>query len=1060
MMKNNFRLVDRLKSMLFVSVLLLGFGFMNAQTKTITGTVTGEGYPLPAVSVLIKGSSSGTVSDFDGIFILEAEEGDVLVFDYVGFKSQEVVVGKENTINVSMKEDVSVLEEVVVVGYQKQKKIEVTGAISSVKGDELTKQAVGDPAEALQGKLAGVNIQASSGSPGARANVQIRGANSLNGSDSDFNNPNAALQNPLADGLSPLWVVDGLPVTGDPNLSPSEIESIEVLKDGASASIYGIRAAAGVILVTTKRGVKGKLKVDFNTYSSVNRLTRRVSVLNSSQALANDRNIIENTGGQVQTEGILTRNPNAFNFDTDWQDEILNQYAYSNNANLRFSGGVDFLNYSLNIDYLNQEGNIVNSNFERTNIKLNTGFNNGGKFNAFTSFSISNSNARVEPWRILYDALTAPSYIQGPGDLANANTISLDENSANTIAANNVIDKLRQENRRETLSGSLYGTFNYNWFEGFNTKLNLSFSRFDLKDRFFDPAFFFLGLDGGVNEGQIAQTIATLQERRGLGKTSLVEFFTEYEKDFSGHKLSGLVGVTSENRSWAQSGVSVRDFDTAGFPNINAAKDKSAVQASGNLTVNKLRSLVGNMGYGFKEKYLLRANVRRDQTSNFTAENRAETFGGISLGWVPSKESFIENSDFLSFIESLKFRASIGWVGNQNVEAFIANPGISSGTNIILGTRNVEVVGISRTQIGNLDLTWETSVSENLGVDLLLFGGAFNFTGELYRVEKDNLLFLANTALSSGFNPTFPSPTATVFSNVGALVNEGVELTAGYRDIKGKFQWNLSGTFTSNSNEITALAGTTSQINGGQPAPGTNQLQNFPVNFGREGFPVGSFFLLDSDGLIRNQTELDEYQLLGGAIPSNAKIGDLRFKDVDGDGSINVQNDRTFKGSSLPDFEIGLNYGMNYQNFDFSMQWFASFGAKIYNGPKALAYNAQNHTDLLFAYRADNQASEIPINRQRARPTNFLSITDQFIEDGDYIRLRNIQIGYNFPKETLKKANLSKLRIYLAASNVLTITDYTGFDPEVGGNGLFSRGIDRGYTPVTGSGRLGLELSF
>ncbi len=1054
MMNNNFRLVDHLKSMLLVSILLMSFSFASAQTKTISGTVTGGGVPLPAVSVSIKGKALGTVSDFDGLYSLEVDQGDVLVFSYIGFTTEEITVGESSKVDVDLQENVDDLEEVIVVGYQKQKKSELTGAISSIKGEELEKQAVGNFAEALQGQIAGVNIQASSGAPGAKINVQIRGANSLRDDENLESNPAAGISNPLLNSTGPLWVVDGVPLQRDPNLSPNEIQSVEVLKDAASTAIYGVRASAGVILVTTKRGKKGGTTVELNTYTSVRKITSKVPVLNTSESILVNFNFVQNNInlGDFAASGIFARNPRAAEFDTDWQDLVQNDNALAFNANARFSGGTENINYNLSLDYLDEEGVFINSSLERTNLRLNTTFRKN-KFSVFTNVNLSNSNILLEPWRLLYGAISTQSFEPNP---RGRSQISASRDTSNRLIQGNLFSALQQRSERNQFSAGAYASIAYDWFEGFRTKLNLNANTFQIGDRLFEPELTFVDSETGIISNSRP---SRFRVRDGIGKNGSVEFITEYNKKFGNHNLSLLAGYTRESKNWTQRTVDVAGgFPDRVFPTLNRSAESREARASELLTPNKLVSYLGTFGYNYKGKYLLRANLRRDGSSNFLPSRQFSNFWGVSAGWDISKEGFFDNSDALSFISQLKFRGSFGKVGNQNIPAFATLAPVVVGSNVVLPDDSIGNGRIA-SALGNELLTWEKSETTNYGLDLELFGGAFNFTGEIYKVRKDDLLFEANLPLSVGVNPDGNNP-AKLFSNIGELTNEGVELSFGYRDVKGDFKWGVNATYTQNENKVTRLVSSASEIQGGPVTPGDNTIATGPVTFGRVGESIGSFYLLKTDGIINNEEELAEYKTLGGETQT-AIVGDLKYVDSDGDGTINLDQDRVLMGNGVPDYEVGLSYNMSYKNFDFTMQWFASVGAKVYNGPKALAYGAGTHRDLLYSFNpGTNENVNIPINRGDERALNYSPFSDLFLEDGDYIRLRNIQLGYSLPKKAIESVGLSKFRIYLAASNVLTITDYTGFDPEVGGGGLLSRGIDRGFTPVTGSARIGLQLTF
>lgn len=1024
--------------------------------NSVSGTVLDNlGTPLPGVSVVVKGTQKGAVTDFDGAYSIVADAGNILIFSYIGFSVREVTVLNESTINVTLEENTSELDEVVVVGYQTQRKREISGAISQVKSDVIERQAVANFAEALQGQVAGVTVQAQSGAPGARINVQIRGTNSLTSTGTAGLDPLGGQINPSDNALNPLFIVDGVPFPEPPSISPNEIESIEVLKDAASTAIYGVRAGNGVIIITTKRAKEGPLRVEFNTYTSINRITSSVPTLTTAEYIGLNIQVIENNGQSFASNGIFVNNPNALDNDTDWQDIILKKSAITKNYNARLSGGSENANFSVVLDHFDQDGLFINSDFKRTNLRLNNNFKKG-KFSLFTSVFLSRDDSNSEPFGLLYDAIVSPATEAGPERVEPGNAVSGDPDQFNILG--NILRKLEETSTKRSNTSSISLQFKYELLDGLNARVNLSGSKNDSQSTFFRPGFRFLDEDTGeIVNGRENDAISELTEQTSLFEQGTIEGIVDYKKEFGKHNLTLLGGISAEQRTFNTTRTDVREFRANDpIPTIDQAIDRENISVQGNVSPNNLFSVLGSVGYDYDGRYLIKANVRRDGTSNFEPDFRFRTFFGASAAWSVAREEFFKNSEALSFINDLKFRASYGEVGNQNIGAFRTSRLINNNLNVPLG--DVIVNGLNQTQIFNQNLQWETSITTNFGIDISLFDSAFTLTGEYYDVQKENLLLNLPLPFSAGAVVPDGQNAATIASNVGELTNTGIEITVGYKDRKGDFRWGVNGTYTQNENEITQLFGSSSQITGPRVTPGNNRLPDTPVNFARLGFQAGAFFLVPTDGLIRTQEELDEYQANFTGIADGAQIGDARLVDVNGDGTIDLTNDRRFFGNNAPDFEVGLNFDVAYKNFDFSMSWFGSFGSKIFNGPRALAFDASNHRDQLFAYTPTNPTSDIPIIREGT--DNFFAFTDIFLENGDYARLRNIQLGYNLPKQTLSRLGFSKFRIYIAGSNVLTITDYSGFDPEVGGDGLFSRGLDRGLTPITGSGRLGLQIGF
>ena len=1097
-MKNTYYLISRKQKLLFVVITWLTIFFASAQTKSISGVVSSKEGPIPGAVVKLKGKNKAIITDFDGVYNIEAQIGDILIYEYVGYKTQEIVIGKNVTINIKLEIDVTDLNQVVIVGYGSQKRSEVTGAISSVDGDEVKKFATSSFQQALQGKVAGVTILDSGGEPGEGPIVQIRGVNTISSNRAGTfpGDPNLNQQNPTTSGLTPLYVVDGVPFDNNPNISPNNIESIEVLKDAATTAIYGTRAAAGVILIQTRRGQKGKTAIDFTTYTGFDRVTSKVDVVNTREAFLIHRTIHDNNTPDQRYFSILQRNRNALRYDVDWQDFVIRETAQLTNANLRISGAGKDINYNLSLDNFNQAGKFRNSKYERTILRGNAGFNKG-KLNVWSSMNVSFGKRQLAPWGLLGDALVLAPYTR-PFEIGKTNIIApfglgTDGTVNETFDApiGNLARKFAQDNRRDEFAfGSNIG-ITYSIFKNLKAKLNLGGSRTTNFSRFFQPKQeVFSEFTGLIDESRTQE--ASIQNYNTAYQSFLREFTLDYDKFFGPHRVGILIGASAEERTWEELRVEGNTFLSPDQKTItNAAITSRSEQ---NVFPTTSTGFLGRLKYEYDKKYLLLANARRDGSSKFAPENRIGYFWGISGGWVASKESFIADSEssILANISNLKLRASYGRVGNDRIGDFLFLSPLGSNQNPVFNGGSE--LGASRTGIGNKDLKWETSITQNYGLDLGLFNGAFSLNADYYIVDKEDLLFGIPTPPSGGVNG------GTIVVNSGELRNKGLELAASYQNRKKAFKWGVTGTYTQNDNEVLTLSGTsTDLIEGGSPIPFNNSVVPTPVTFIRPGFSAGAFFLIPTNGIITNEEDLEAYQgevsNVLGKRSNEIKLGDVRFVDrltednlkpivdtngqpvLDADGNVQFEagqdgvldsgdgvindDDRVFAGNNIPDFEVGLNFNAEFKNFDFSMQWFGSFGHKVFNGPKNLTYAFASHRDIAYQFSAANLNSTIAAARTNGtRDPNVSSASDLFLEDGDFVRLRSIQLGYSLPNKVLKNVGITKCRIYVSAQNLLTITDYSGFDPEVGGDGLATRGLDVGNQPVSARGIFGLELSF
>ncbi|WP_139956907.1 SusC/RagA family TonB-linked outer membrane protein [Flavicella sediminum] len=1063
-----FKLLDywKLKTCTALCLLLMSFGSIQAQKRVIKGIVTGDGGPLPGVSVLVKGTANGVTTDFDGYYEIKTNSKATLLFSYIGFVIQEIQVKNQTKINVDLQSDVSALEEVVVIGYGSQKKKEVTGAVGSIKAEDLVKTTTSDLGSALQGQIAGVNITASSGAPGEEANILIRGFSSL----MDGQN-------------SPLYVVDGIPFDSDPQLSISEIESIDVLKDAASASIYGTRGAGGVILITTKQGKVGQMNIRVNSEYGVQNITSRFDPMSKEEYTYIHllRGALNSDKSQGGVDGDIHRNSSYFTNNTDIGDVLLVNNAAIQNHSVNVSGGKDGLTYSFNANFFDQEGVFYNSNYKRFNVRSNTQFTKG-KWKVTTGLTFKRDSKQVPfggMMNQIYQYQTfKPSISLDTDALADISEISLDDpgndwklNEARRLA--NAVRVIKTDEIRNGNSHTGNVQFAYDATKALKLTARFAATYSDSKYVKIVPRFDIYNTEGDLitNPNNI-----TSNQTTGITSSKITsEQFLSYKKQFGKHNLTLLAGTSFEKSTYESYRVEVRNNLHPAITVLNNYELLWEIESAPNAgQPDYTRTLLGNIArvqYNYDGKYLFSASGRYDGSSQFSDGNRWGFFPSASVGWNVSDEYFWD--PIKDVVNSFKIRASYGTTGNDRFTPYSNQTVVQPGTDFVFGSDNAadnltnpgaEAVALGTTQLkySNEDLKWETNIETNIGYDIGLFRNKLTVTTDIYKNEKRDLLYQVVNPPSTGVSGQNRN---TIF-NIGNMENSGIEYAVKYKHkSRSGLNWNVAGTYTQNNNIVTKTSPNNPIIrldNSNISTAGTNEL----VSVITEGYEAAAFFLRETDGVIQTQEQLDIYK----QIDPSAKLGELMYidqltEDTNNDGIPDAgngridDNDKVYAGSGTPDYEIGLNFNANYKGFDFTMQWYGSFGAEVMNGSKAYAYQVGTHRDLFYSWTQNHQNATIPwYNGNNTR--SYRGGSDYFLEDGDFIRLRNISLGYSIPKKKLEKFGVSKLRFYIQAQNPITITDYSGFDPEVGNNGLSTRGIDRGRYPVSSQYKAGLQFQF
>jgi len=1027
-----------MKKIILSLICSLSVSWLYAQ-NTVEGTVTGEGEALPGVNVLLKGTSSGVVTDIDGSYTIEVPGEDaVLQFSYIGFQPKEVTVGNRSQIDVTLKTDLMSLQEVVVVGYGTTTKKEATGAVSAVNSEQIEALNPQRVDQALQGQVAGVNINAASGSPGGAFNIRIRGI-TTNGNN------------------NPLILVDG--VRYDPAglnaLNPNDIESINVLKD-ATAGIYGVQAANGVIMITTKKGkLNTKPKLNFSGYYGIQETSNQLDLLN-----AREYAILKNEAFAAGNQTPPFNNV-ELGEGTDWQDQVF-QTAPIQNYNLTVSGGSDKTSYSFGGSYLDQEGIVggPQASFRRLNARLNFVTELAPRVKLENVLLYTNEQRNTLPefsiGSVLYNSINAyptEGIFQQDGSYS---YLGLVNDVINPLAQ---MDNTYNDNVTNKIVGKQEITYDIN--DNFTVTGRAGYNYAIYDGKFFSPLVFYgpgkaqnTALDANLTpvEVEIAEDVeiprlSNVTETRQTFLDYNFEAFVNYQRTLNDvHNIKATLGTSLFGTS--SSAVSGTAFDVPynswDFADISAADGNNLLNNTSSWqNRSRLMSIFLRTEYSYQEKYLASFIIRRDGSSNFGPNNRIGYFPTLSAGWVISEEDFF-NPGFMDFA---KVRASYGITGNDRIPLF-AYRGLLEGEGVYVFNDQL-ANGIAFSQLGNPDLKWETTSQSNLGLNLSFLQGAINLDADYYIKTTRDLLFTPDV---SGVLGAYGAGSAPPVINAGDVRNSGIDLSIAYnQQLSSDFNVNLTYNFTTINNEVLALPEGVDFLEGGPFGVGGALATRMEV-----GFPIGYFFGYETQGVYQTEEQVAER----GVEQQYAEPGALIFRDTDGDGTVEFGNDedKVMIGSPIPDVTMGFNLGVDYKGFDFSAFFYASIGNDILrNFERQLPY--ANLLDYRIArWTGEGSTNEHP--RLTTGLNNNSQISDYFIEDGSFLRLRNIQLGYTLPNNVMQAVGLSNARIYVAANNLLTLTKYRGFDPDFSGGDPLSSGIDYGFYPQAKSYMVGLNLNF
>jgi TonB-linked SusC/RagA family outer membrane protein len=996
------------------------------QQSSISGTILDEmGTPLPGASIVEKGTTNGTQTDFDGNYTLDiSSSNSIIIISYIGYESKEIsVVSGQTTYNVSLNQDTETLDEVVVVGYGTQKKREVTGAISSISADAINKQTITGFDQAMAGRVAGVQVSQNSGAPGGSTSIRVRGIGTPGNSE-------------------PLYVIDGVPVFnsnsggggGSPpsalnTINPNDIESIEILKDAASGAIYGSRAANGVVIITTKKGKAGAPKLNLDYSIGIQSKEKNLDILDGPTY----QEFITEFSGAAPTY----TNP----ANTNYIDEIF-QSATVQNMNLNVSGGNEVSKYSLSLGYLDQGGIIRGTDFERLSLRVNTSHDVSKRFRIGNNFSVSRSINNQTPENSVFNAAIGRAAINPPVIPArNADGSIGQPGDVGTSFIRSggplyVTDERLYEAEQFRFLGNVFAE--YDIFEDLTYRINLGGDFLASGSNLFSPSLV------GSGSPDILSTGQRFDSKEWIW---LAEHTLNYKKQFNDiHNLNVLVGFTQQQSTFSSQSTSGTNFVSNDLIALSTAAERIG---TGNLVDWSLMSYLGRVNYNLKDKYFISASVRRDGSSKFGPGNKWGVFPAFSAGWQIADEEFFN----VDFIDELKLRGSWGQLGNQEIGNFnylallFPNAGYGFGGNV--GSGNFSA------QPANANITWETAEQTDIGFDLSLLNKKITLSVDYFDKQQIDILLPGSLPLAYGFivngAPQFPTV------NAGIVRNKGLEFDLGIKGFEEDFSWSVNANLATLNNNVESDNG----------SPIIRDGESISIRF-QEGLPIGTFYGYKVDGVFQNQAEIDGLNpdATNGVYyqASNTSPGDFKFKDLNGDGIVDSE-DQTAIGSGIPDFTYGLNANINYKDFDFSMSWQGVQGNEIFANILQQAGDftkPDNKFTKLYenAWRGEGTSNTVPaIGNGNGNYRN----SDYYIQDGSFLRLRSLQIGYSLPNTLLETLQISNFRIYVGGQNLLTFDNYEyGLDPEIGANSgdTLENGVDRGRYPIPRTISMGVNIGF
>ncbi|WP_156152500.1 TonB-dependent receptor [Flammeovirga sp. OC4] len=1008
--------MQRIKLLVSVLIVVLTTNTLFAQ-EVIKGIVKDEmGESLPGVNVLIKGTTYGSTTDFDGEFTLTVEEGAVLVFSYIGYQQKEITVGSLRFFDVSLEVSAEELEELVVIGYGTAKKSDLTSSISSVDAEDLQTNTTNNALQSLQGKAAGVQITNSTGNPGSAPSIIIRGMTTINGS-------------------NPLFVVDGMPVGDNINfLNQDDIASMEILKDASATAIYGTRGSNGVVLITTKKGKEGPMKFNFKATMGLQQMQKPQMAGAEEYEMVYKANRL-NDGIQPGWNPL-----SDLSEGTDWWDEVVNDFAVTENYNLGFQGGAEKVQYSGSVSYYKQNSQFDAGYYDRITARFNTIY----KVNEKVSFGVDFA-PRVESWENSPNALqsamtmdpTTPVY--RPEEEWDDNPYNNYQRSYNSQVWNpaGVVSRAKDNNNSKAIGGLLNSYLTYDLAQGLQFKTQYGINGHYQQTNAFTPEFFI----DNFEQSEISSIYRTSRLNYSWNWTNTVN----YSKEFGKHSINALGGFTMEKfvSDWSQAGRTNVPSNDPNFHYVSAGIGDQF--GSGNAEIATLVSFLGRFQYNYDSKYYLTASLRADGSSKFPTNQQFGVFPSVSASWRVSEEDFLKNSETLS---NLKIRAGWGQVGNQSISnsAFLSLIGYADYT--FNGER---VPGTALKSVGNNNLRWETVEDFNLGVDVGFFDDRLTFVADIFRKTSHDMLMQKDNPLYLGY----PNTNSRLWANIGSMQSQGFEFTVNWRETKGDLTYNIGLNLTQVESKALELVEGAPYLDG--------SLAGIPITRTEEGRPVSLFYGHRMDGIFQTWEEVYSYTNENGQLMQpNARPGDIRFVDLNGDGVIDG-DDQTFIGNPAPKIMLGLNLGLEYKGFDITANFYGKFGHDVFNTTKFNYMSGTKDQNVWAgtynsAWHGPGTSNTHPRLSMGDPNQNYNTISSFYVEDGSYLRLQLLQVGYTLPK---KVTGDNRVRVSLSAQNLFTISNYSGLDPETASAGSATAyGIDYLSYPVPRTFLIGINANF
>lgn len=988
----------------FICCTLLLLLSTSAYAQTIvSGTVTDQGSPLAGVGVQIKGTRFSTVTDNSGKYSIKLPDAvtSVLVFTYIGYTTQEIAANGKTVLNVSLKDESSGLNEVVVVGYGTQRKADLTGAISVVKASDVQKRQATTVAESLQGLATGIKVRGG-GQPGSEAQIQIRGLKNFSGT-------------------NPLYVIDGLVTTANRDFNPADIESIQILKDASAAAIYGSRAANGVIIITTKKGTAGPMQISASAKNTIQTMPRYKLAQTDEFARINY---------MAYDNAKLTRQDLNLSNNTDWQD-VAYRTGMVSDYNVSFAGGSKDGSYYVSSGYFKNKGAVISTGFDRINFRVNTKATKG-IFTIGENLAVSNAKTDEMSGNPVLDVVrmlpTIPVYdAANPGGFGYGNEKSARTFGTNPLAIASLEDRTNENLR---IRGNLFSELQILKSLKYRVSLGYETSR---------DHYSYLKKNGYWTLNQ-AYDPAIINENRGESSTIIIENTLNFNEKFGKHSLNVIAGQSYQKDRYAQISGTKRNI----LPNpaggyYDVLDQGNEPQTGGYKRRTDLISYFGRAEYNYDDKYLVNAIIRTDGVSRFGPDYKFGSFPSVSAAWRISKEDFFK----VSWIDDLKLRANYGTLGSSNIGPYDYIAFINTFSTIPLGTSQAIQQGATQVKLANRDLKWEQVTQQNYGFDAAFLKNKLTFTAEYFISKTKDVLIEYPLLLSTGNDGGNP------FVNGATLGNKGFELTAAWQENSAPFKYNVTANFTTLNNKVLAL--------------GYGKNRTFVGNTVTQvGQPIGMWYVLQTDGLFQSAAEVANYKNAAGqVIQPGAMPGDVRYKDTNGDGTI-TNADKVIAGSPWAKYELGLNLGASYKGFELTMNWFGSFGAKVFNGPRSVLDNFSDNSNYragVQPWTPQNPNTDIP-RAFYGSTTNARGDTDRWLENGSFARLKYIGLSYDLPKQLISRIGFSNAQITLSGQNLITITKYKGLDPEFSNSSIFEKGYDFGAFPNLKSVSLGVQFGF